>query len=184
MTPLTSQLYSFGLTLLIGLCIGMFYDLYYRMHKWWKPNKPLSNISDYFFWLVITIFTFVFLLLGNFGEVRFYVIIGLITGALIYIKIFGKWITPLIVKFFKGIAYILTLIIQIVLFPFKLIRKVLLIPLGFISFLVAKITGLIQRILWKLFGRPVALLSTRFKRKYYRTKERALLRLIRALKRK
>lgn len=184
MTPLTSQLYSFGLTILIGLCIGMFYDLYYRVHKWWKPNKPLSHISDYLFWLVITIFTFIFLLLGNFGEVRFYIIIGLLTGALVYIRIIGKLITPLIVRIFKGIAYLLMLIIKIVLFPFKIIKKILLIPLGFISLLLAKINGLIQRILWKLFGRPVALLKNRFKRKYYRTKERALLRLIRTLKRK
>lgn len=99
--PLVYQLHSFGATLLIGAASGLCYDYYRTLREALKLKRFGTNLGDLAFWLVTTGLVFYLLLLENSGEMRFYVLVGLGLGALVYFYFFSVYAVWLIsMKFY------------------------------------------------------------------------------------
>ena len=86
MQSVYQQAVSLVITIGIGFLVGIIYDIYRVTRGLWQPKKLGTFIGDLFFWVIITIMVFTLLLLGNWGEVRVYVFLGLALGFLMYIK--------------------------------------------------------------------------------------------------
>jgi len=67
-------------------------------------------------------------LFSSWGEIRGYDFIGFICGAILYSKLLSRAVITLLVYIVKGILNVLKFLIGIMLFPFKLIGRILYVP--------------------------------------------------------
>ncbi|SHI77215.1 spore cortex biosynthesis protein YabQ [Desulfofundulus thermosubterraneus] len=125
---LAEQLNAFLLSLLTGLMSGFAYDLYRVLREMLRLKKAGTFIGDLLFWLFLLVVVFGLLLVGNDGEVRFYVFLGLALGAGIHLIFFSsaarRFIyrsTYLFLRTIQIIAAGAVAFFRILIFPFRVI---------------------------------------------------------------
>lgn len=126
------QLYSFIVFILVGFLIGLLFDMFRISRRTFKTSDIVTSIEDILFWLLAGLLIIFSLFKFNNGDIRVYIIIGLIAGVSIYILIFSKLIINTLVKIIMFIKKIMSKIIKICLFPiniFKMIFKILTKPI-------------------------------------------------------
>ena len=99
----TWQIIEFFSCLGLGFVLGILYDFY---RVWFRHGrtKLVIAIGDGIFAFVALVLTFVALLCLNWAEIRFYIILALGLGILIYLK----WVSPRLLPFwqrFFGLFY-------------------------------------------------------------------------------
>ncbi len=123
MTSLDKQVMSFVVMMGLGLAIGLVFDIYQVLRQIIKPAKLMVHFTDLAIWLLISAAVFVVLLFTNWGEVRFYIFIGIGLGLVFYYRlisvVFKRYFKALIEKLIKlGRALIAAII-----FPFGMLAK-------------------------------------------------------------
>ncbi|WP_194174813.1 spore cortex biosynthesis protein YabQ [Desulfofundulus thermobenzoicus] len=125
---LAEQLNSFLFTLLIGLMSGFAYDLYRVFREMVRPRRWGTYLGDFLIWVFLLVATFAALLVINYGEVRFYVLLGLALGAAIYLTLFSGPARRLIYRCIYLLARLARLVAagaallwRVVTFPFKVL---------------------------------------------------------------
>lgn len=84
------QLKSFGWSLVIGMLGGWLYDLYRVSFRLLKLRSQATTVlGDALFWLFFTSLACVLILLIS-GEARFYTLLGMAVGFLIYHRFFRR----------------------------------------------------------------------------------------------
>lgn len=158
MQSIYDQLFAFAVTIGIGFLAGILFDLYRVFRGLWRPGKLGTFIGDVIFWAFMTIIVFIMLLVGNWGEIRIYVIIGTGLGAYLYVRFLSKRWQKLIRTIFIFIIKLFTILWKIISWPFKLVFKIILVPVGFIVSGVAACLGLGHRGMKSIGGKLVALI--------------------------
>lgn len=140
MQSLTSQLYAFLVTIITGIAIGILFDFYKVIRGLTRPRKAFTYLGDLAFWIIATLVVFFMLLIGNWGEIRFYVVIGVFAGTALYMKFFSKGFLRLlsglilvVKKIIRFIIKVLGTIWLIIVYPFIIIRNIVIIPVGFLG---------------------------------------------------
>ncbi|WP_427339302.1 spore cortex biosynthesis protein YabQ [Caloranaerobacter sp. DY30410] len=123
-----SQAYIFLLTMYGGVLIGFVYDLYRIFRYFSKPNKIATLVEDLIFWIIVSIIALVTLIFSNWGELRGYVFLGFICGALIYTKLLSKPVITLMVYLVRIFIKLLEYTINILTYPFRFIIHLLSTP--------------------------------------------------------
>lgn len=85
------QLQTFVITIVTGIIIGLMFDSFRVIREVCKFNYVVTAVADLLFWLMATAIIFFALLLGNWGELRFYIFLGIFLGAYIYFKLFSRY---------------------------------------------------------------------------------------------
>ena len=146
-----SQAYLFLIFSIDGILIGLLFDFFRILRKSFKTPDFVTYIEDIVFWfltgliILYSIFTF------NNGELRAYIFIALFIGIVIYILALSKYIIKINVTIIKFIKSIASKIINIIMFPFKivlnLLKKVFLKPIRFIYLNIhKKMTNILKNI--------------------------------------
>lgn len=165
MLTIYDQIISFLVTIGIGFLAGILFDIYRVIRSLWQPRKIGTFIGDMVFWIILTIVAFILLLLGNWGELRIYVFLGICLGYYIYQRRFSKKtqkiIKKIIVIFLRGIKYLWLGIT----WPFKIAYKILLIPFGFFASGVIGISRIINKGFHKFFLKVKKKVKNLFKSK-------------------
>ena len=118
---LLSQFNTVFIFFLTGICIGLLFDFFRIQRKVLKTCDFITYIQDILFWIVSgLIIIFVIMKYTN-GEIRIYMVLGIILGILIYFLIISKYI----MKIFVCILSFLLNIIGKLLFPIKKIYKII-----------------------------------------------------------
>ena len=118
---LLSQFNTVFIFFLTGICIGVLFDFFRIQRKVLKTCDFITYIQDILFWIVSgLIIIFVIMKYTN-GEIRIYMVLGIILGILIYFLIISKYI----MKIFVCILSFLLNIIGKLLFPIKKIYKII-----------------------------------------------------------
>lgn len=117
------ELHIFLTSIYGGIIAGLVYDLYRTIRYHSKPNKFITYIQDFLFWLIITYVFFYTLIKINWGQIRGYIVLGFLMGVIIYIITFSKYIYPLAVKVAGAIKKIIKGIIYLILYPFKYMKR-------------------------------------------------------------
>ncbi|MTI71262.1 MAG: spore cortex biosynthesis protein YabQ [Firmicutes bacterium] len=118
-----SQAYIFFATLYGGIIIGFIYDIYRIFRYFSEPRKIVSFIEDLIFWILVSLIALFILFFSNFGEVRGFVFLGFISGAIIYNKLLSKLVITTLVKILRYLFRGIKVIFNIILFPFKKIKN-------------------------------------------------------------
>ena len=100
MQPVTDQIFSFLMVILLGGLVGIIFDSYVSIRRFWRPNQWGTIIGDFIFSLVVTFFAYAFLLFCTWGEVRVYVFVAISLGLFIYLKIFSQHIRKMLAFLF------------------------------------------------------------------------------------
>lgn len=101
------QIDTFLYTLLTGIILGVIFDFYRVFRGICRPHIWITSITDLMYWLLATILVFVALLVGNSGEVRLYVFIGLLLGVVLYYRLASRVVICLVLKALKIVQLIM-----------------------------------------------------------------------------
>ena len=130
----STQVLTFFAAILLGIMLCVFYDIFRAVRCYKKTSFVVTAVEDLFFWIVAALITFILLLAGTNGEVRFYVILGEVLGfGLSTISIskltfkFFCWIVKIISMLFRKIYCIYVAFLKLVLGLYidflKILRK-------------------------------------------------------------
>ena len=120
-----SQAYDFLIFIFNGILISFIFDIFRIFRKSFKTADIITYIEDILFWIIVCVLLAYSIYTYNNGEIRLYLFIGLIIGAILYILTISKYI----IKFSVGVIDVLKRIIQKIvnylLYPLKMILKIL-----------------------------------------------------------
>lgn len=89
---MAEQVYIFFTSVIIGAIMGIIFDFFRALRRKGNTKNILVYIQDVIFWLIIAIIIIVSSFIINNGELRGYMLLGYILGAIIYMLIFSKYI--------------------------------------------------------------------------------------------
>jgi spore cortex biosynthesis protein YabQ len=122
---MSRQTMLFLSTVCAGAAIGLVYDGF-RIFRKTAPHKNTAvQLEDLLFWLAVTIVFFYFMLNQNYGEIRFYSILGIALGMTVYFATISYYVVKVsvsVVEFFKRVV---TAALRILFFPVNLLVKLL-----------------------------------------------------------
>ena len=103
-----SQGQIFILFLILGLCIGLFFDIFRALRKTFKTSDFVTYIEDIIFMLLVGILIVNSLILLNHGQIRFFILIALLFGITFYFLTISRisfLIFQIMMKFCKKILF-------------------------------------------------------------------------------
>lgn len=156
--PLADQITAFVWTLAIGMLAGLCYEVYRAVKDAMGLKKVGTFTGDIIFWIFLTCVAFVLLVRANYGQLRLYVFIGLLIGALLFTCLLGgisyrliRLAMRLAGRVLRFAALILFYIWRAVTFPLRIIFLTLIFPVR----LGRMLLGRAGRFSGRLAGRPV-----------------------------
>ena len=105
-----NQLFSFFIYVIVGILLGFIFDIFRAFRKSIKNSNVATNIEDILFVIISFIIIAMVVQIVSKGELRFYILLGIIFGILIYFLSVSKyiitgetWILKSIIKILKSI---------------------------------------------------------------------------------
>jgi len=120
---ISTDLMNFRTALIIGILMGVLFDIFRALRWNSKPKRTLTYLEDLLFWIIIAIMYFMLLVKTTDGVLRGFVFIGSFIGSTLYYLILSKYFLPILIKTFKLIFEMISEIIKIIGYPFKRIKK-------------------------------------------------------------
>ncbi|HWI62659.1 MAG TPA: spore cortex biosynthesis protein YabQ [Symbiobacteriaceae bacterium] len=114
MQRLDLQFYGFFMIVLCGAVLGTLFDLLRVARGHYRPNAWLAAAADLLFWAVATFALASALFWGNWGDVRFYVVIALLIGVGLYYWLASPVVMGLYNTVFAVLEWIANLIATLV----------------------------------------------------------------------
>ena len=115
----------FGGAVLLGGAVGVLYDMF-RVIRVRIGLRAVGAVLDLLFWTAATAALFVYAVTAGDGEVRVYMILGVLAGAAVYFALLSRWILRLgyLAADFVGLVWgIVTLPLRAILLLYKKIGK-------------------------------------------------------------
>lgn len=117
------QLHLFLLSSLYGILLGVWYEFFRTLRKNFVHKNRTVHLEDVIFCITATIGLFTLFQVFNQGMIRFYCLIGVECGTLLYFFLLSKWTGKVLSYFVKFAGNIVKIVGEIILFPVKLIVK-------------------------------------------------------------
>lgn len=134
---LYNQVGLFVLTVATGLGLALLFDVYRAIRRKLRFRTVLTFIGDFIYWILATSIVFGMLLAGNGGELRLYVFMGLLSGAVIYYQILSRYVMRSLMKLLHIAAicckYLFSLWQGIILKPVRWLLMVMHVPVRAIA---------------------------------------------------
>ena len=131
-----NQAYLFFIFTLTGILIGVVFDIFRILRRSFKTSDKMTYFQDILFWIITSTLLIYTIFKFNNGEIRSYVLFGITIGLAFYLMLFSKFVIKINVAIITFIKRIIMQVIDIILYPikllFKLIRKAILKPISFV----------------------------------------------------
>jgi len=123
---MSGQAWLFFYTVLFGVGVGIFYDLFRVLRKTMPHASFAVQLEDVFFWVAVTGCMFYFMLSQNYGEIRPFTLIGAACGLAIYFATVSQYVVKTLAAVVAFICKVVAGAVRIILLPIRFI-------LGFIT---------------------------------------------------
>ncbi|MCL2338050.1 MAG: spore cortex biosynthesis protein YabQ [Firmicutes bacterium] len=160
--PLAGQFALFFYTILTGMLAGFIYDFYVGLGHLLRLRKISRQAGDILFWLVLTAVVYAMLWYYNRGEVRFFVLLGLGVGAVVYYWLCRRAARKVIFFGLTGLFSLLRLVGRVgafflagIFMPVRMLFVLLVWPFRLIGGGLGKTGGLAARVGRKITPGPV-----------------------------
>lgn len=110
---LTGQVLTFAITIMTGILLGVLFDCYRVLRGNCNPKVLMTWFTDLLYWLVATAVVFIALVFSNWGELRFYVFIGILSG----LGLYYNWLSLYVIRLFSNA-------IKLLVAGFSLVKKI------------------------------------------------------------
>ncbi|WP_024832391.1 spore cortex biosynthesis protein YabQ [Ruminiclostridium josui] len=151
MNLIVEQVYIFFYAVLAGGVLAFLYDILRIKRRAIKTNVIILSVEDIIFWLLSAIIVFLTVYNSNDGQMRGFIFIGNILGVILYLSLFSKFVIASSMMVINFIKRIVLFIWRVVTYPFKLIYKIISVPLRFMG----RCFGKLGRLLFRVFGKAV-----------------------------
>ena len=111
------ELYQFGVSLLLGAALGVFYDIFRILRVAIPSGKVLVFIEDTLFFVSAAFLAFQVILQSGGAYVGIYMVLGMILGFVIYYFTFGVIVFRLAHAIIGGIKFVISFIGKRILLP-------------------------------------------------------------------
>lgn len=132
-----NQAALFAITLATGIGLAVLFDFYRVVRRELRFRTVLTYIGDFIYWMIATCIAFGMLLAGNGGEIRFYVFIGLLSGAVLYYQLLSRYVMKALMRLLclagSCLKYMLLFWQHIICKPVRWLFKLMLAPMGLIG---------------------------------------------------
>lgn len=106
MNGMLSQLQTFILTGLTGIAAGFIFHYYQLTVRKARIGKYFLYIMDFIWWIFVLLIIFAAMLLINQGEIRFYIILTLLAGVILYYYGFSARLSRIVDQGARGTIFI------------------------------------------------------------------------------
>ena len=121
-----NQAYLFLVFSLTGIFIGCLFDFFRILRKLFKTSNLITYIEDILFWILTGIIVLYVIWYFNDGEIRLYLLLGLIMGIIIYILTISNIFFKVVFNILNKTKKILTSILSpLFLFLTKIFQNIL-----------------------------------------------------------
>lgn len=120
------QVLIFIASLGVGFILGVLYDFLRALRLSFTKGKIAVIIFDLLYFFMVAFWSYIFILAANKGEVRSYIIIGELLGAIFYYFSLGIALMKLTDKLVALLKRVYSLIFKIISYPFRLAKTVFL----------------------------------------------------------
>ncbi len=117
------QVLIFLASLGVGFLLGVLYDFLRAVRLSFTRGKIAVVIFDLIYFFSVAFFSYIFILAANKGEVRSYIIIGELLGAVFYYFSFGIAVVKITNRFVSLLKRFYSFVFKIISFPFRLIKR-------------------------------------------------------------
>jgi len=118
---MSGQAWLFMSTIIVGAAIGLLYDVF-RIFRKTAPHAGIAvQLEDLLFWVAATVLTFYYMLHRNYGEIRPFVMLGVVIGVVLYFATISRFIVGACVAVVNYIKKVVIAAIRIILVPVKLV---------------------------------------------------------------
>lgn len=107
-----------------GIIIGIVFDLFRILRKTFVTKDWVTYIEDIIFWIITGAIILYSMCVFCDGELRFFMILGIIMGVTIYMLTISKYVIKISVFLINIVKGILVKIIKIIMYPFIILGKV------------------------------------------------------------
>lgn len=118
-TSLYDQIKILIIFAITGIIIGLLFDFFRIQRKVIKTFDFITYLQDALFWILSGIVLIISIMNFTNGEIRSYMILGIIIGVVLYFNTFSKYI----MKISVGIANFFIKILHILISPIKKLSK-------------------------------------------------------------
>ena len=120
-----NQAYLFLVFALNGIFIGILFDFFRILRKSFKTVNFITNIEDILFWILTGLSIIYCMYNFSGGALRFFMLLGLILGILLYMLTLSDFLVKIVVKIISIIKKFVLGILKIIIFPFKAIFRII-----------------------------------------------------------
>ncbi|MCL2500006.1 MAG: spore cortex biosynthesis protein YabQ [Defluviitaleaceae bacterium] len=116
-----AQAWLFVATVVVGGAVGVFYDFFRVLRRTAPHGKWAVQLEDLFFWLAVTVLVFYYMLHRNYGEIRFFALLGMGLGVTLYFVTVSRiiiWVSVAVVEYIKKVV---AAVFRIILLPLRLL---------------------------------------------------------------
>ena len=142
---ITNQAFLFLVFVLIGLIIGLLFDIFRILRISFKTKDIVTYVEDIVFWIITGILVLYSIFIFNNGEIRLFIFIGIAIGVILYIMLFSSYIIKCSVYIVNFIKKVIGTLFKIILIPLKylikIFKKIFLKPISFITINIRKIVN-------------------------------------------
>lgn len=121
--PQSEQLAIFVSSLGLGFLLGILYDIFRAVRLSITKSKIAILIFDIIYFILFGLLTFIFILALNKGEIRFYIIVGELIGAVFYYISFGIAVIKITDRIISLLRRFYSFVFKVISAPFRLIKK-------------------------------------------------------------
>ncbi len=120
-----SQEYMLLVSVMAGVFLGFIWDIYRLIRHYGKFKTKGTVIGDIIYWIISIKLSTMLILDISYGNVRFFILMGFLTGALLYFYGISRYILKVFIFIFDGILKVTKTIIHLLTEPVKfIIRKI------------------------------------------------------------
>ncbi|WP_423828276.1 spore cortex biosynthesis protein YabQ [Sporotomaculum syntrophicum] len=148
-------------TILTGMLAGFLYDVYAGLGSILRLKKIGTLLGDILYWVCSSVMVYALLLFYNQGEVRFFVLLGLGAGALCYFRLSRRRMRYLVIKTIELIIWLVNWLINILLYPIRLLYLIATFPFKIVGLFTCKICHIFIQIFKRLLPASTKLLFCR-----------------------
>ena len=116
-----SQEYMLAVSIMAGMFLGFMWDIYRLIRHYGKLNATGTVIGDILYWIISIKISTQLILDISYGNVRFFILLGFLTGALLYFYGISRYILKLLIFIIDFIMKVIKTIIHLLIDPVKFI---------------------------------------------------------------
>ena len=122
---MSGQAWLFLTTVAAGFVIGFAYDIFRIARKTVRHSHFMVQLEDVMYWLAVSLLMFYFMLHSNYGEIRFFSIVGAAIGMTLYFCSISPAVVKVSVAVIEFMQKVLFTVARILLAPVRLAIKIL-----------------------------------------------------------